>query len=152
VTASGVRGQPVAILDFDDLVDTIGGFVGLTSERFHQAFSVYGQLIGSWLGVGLDVVAHVPAFNEFELDAVLHAVPEGTNVRRTLLFSTYEVALERVTADRTRKLSRDPNVLRRAYDRFEGALPPARLPDWTFDTTTSSIDDIVDQLSSSLIG
>jgi hypothetical protein len=143
--------RSVVVLDFDDLVDTVGGFQGITSERFNQTLTVYGQLIGAWLSVGLDVIAHVPAFSKVELDAVLHAVPTGTNVRRALLFTTYEVALERVAADPARTLSRDPELLRRAFERFEALVPHGIQPDWTFDTTSCSIASVVEQLSSALV-
>ncbi len=45
-------GRPVAVLDLDELVETIGGFVGLTDERFRQAQKVFGQLVGPWLDRG----------------------------------------------------------------------------------------------------
>ena len=144
-------GRSVAILDFDDVVDTIGGFADLSSELFKQAFVVYGRLIGAWLGVSTDVVAHVPAFDQSEMDAVLHAVPTGTRVRKVLLLCTYEAALGRVAADPGRRVSRDASVLRRAYDRFEASLPLAARVDWTFDTTRWSVDEIVERLSAETI-
>jgi adenylylsulfate kinase-like enzyme len=42
-------GRRVAVLDLDELVETIGGFVGLSGERFRQAQVVFGQLVGAWL-------------------------------------------------------------------------------------------------------
>jgi hypothetical protein len=144
-------GRSVAILDFDDIVDTVGGFVGLTSERFRQAFAVLGQVIGSWLSLGVDVVAHAPAFEEPEIDAVLHCVLADTVVRRVLLLSTYEVALERAAVDPQRLLSKDSVRLRRAYDRFEASVSPSVPFDWTFDTTATSLDELVDRLCSDLI-
>src|SRR5829696_8664991 len=59
-------GRAVAVLDLDDVVDTIGGFAGLTSERFRQAQLVYGDLVGAWLRQRLDVVAYGPFFEPEE--------------------------------------------------------------------------------------
>jgi hypothetical protein len=48
-------GRAVAVLDLDDVVDTIGGFGDLTPQRFRQAQVVYGQLVGAWLRQSFDV-------------------------------------------------------------------------------------------------
>jgi hypothetical protein len=52
--------RPVAVLDLDHVVATVGGFAGITAERFRQAQVVYGDLVGSWLRRGFDVIAHGP--------------------------------------------------------------------------------------------
>ena len=136
----------VAVLDLDDVVATIGGFVGLSPDLLELAFHVYGQVIGAWLGNGFDVVAHAPAFNQREIEAVLQAIPTGTRIRTALLLTTYEVAVGRVSADTTRTLSKDVEVLRRAYDRFNALLPSMDEPDWTFDTDVAPVSEIVDRL------
>jgi hypothetical protein len=53
--------RSVAVLDPDDVVDTIGGFAGLTPARFRQAQLVYGELIAAWLRRRFDVIAHGPS-------------------------------------------------------------------------------------------
>jgi hypothetical protein len=50
-------GRAVAVLDLDDVVDTIGGFGDLTPQRFRQAQVVYG----AWLRQSFDVIAHGPS-------------------------------------------------------------------------------------------
>jgi hypothetical protein len=67
------------------------------------------------------------------------------------LLATYEVALERVTGDPLRRLSKDPEFLRRAYDRVELLLPTLPRADWTFDTTATSLQDIVDELARAML-
>jgi hypothetical protein len=54
-------GRAVAVLDLDDVVDTIGGFGDLTPQRFRQAQVVHGQLVGAWLRQSFDVIAHGPS-------------------------------------------------------------------------------------------
>jgi hypothetical protein len=144
--------RPVAVLDLDDVVDTIGGFAGLRAERFRQAQLVHGQLVGAWLGQGVDVIAHGPFFQREEDEALLHAVPPATGVtlRRVQLLCTYEAALARTTSDDDRILSKDPVLLRRTYDRIESLLPTLPASDWTFDTTALSASDIVDALAAEL--
>jgi Mrp family chromosome partitioning ATPase len=144
-------GRAVALLDLDDVVDTVGGFVGLTTERFQQAQTVHGQLVGAWLDQGFDVIAHGPFFEPQEQEALLHAVPEGIELRRVLLLATHEVALERVVADPARKLSKHPGLLRRAYDRVESLLPTMPPSDWTFDTITTSWQAIVNELTAAIL-
>jgi hypothetical protein len=154
-TALGNRfraaGRAVAVLDLDDVVDTIGGFGDLTPERFRQAQIVYGDLVGAWLRHGFDVIAHGPFFEPHEYEAVLHAVPEGVEPRRVQLQASYEAALERVAGDPARKLSKHPEILRRTYDRVESLLPTQPRSDWTFDTTATPWQHIVDTLAALML-
>jgi hypothetical protein len=154
-TALGKRfreaGRAVAVLDLDDVVDTIGGFGDLTPERFRDAQVVYGELVGAWLRRNFDVIAHGPFFEPHEYEALLHAVPEGIAPRRVQLLTTYEIALERVARDPARKLSKDPGVLRRTYDRVESLLPTLPPSDWTFDTTAIPWRHIVDGLAEAIL-
>lgn len=144
-------GRRVAVLDLDELVETIGGFVGLSGERFRQAQTVFGQLVGAWLDQGVDVIAHGPFFQRDEDTALLHAVPAGVRPRRVLLHSTFPVALERVRDDPERLLSRDPALLRATYDRVDDLLPTMPPSEWTFDTTATEPRTIVDQLAEALL-
>lgn len=144
-------GRAVAVVDLDDLVETIGGFEDLAPQRFQQSQLVYGELVGSWLRQGFDVIAHGPFFQGLEDDAVLHAVPEGVAPRRVQLLASYDVALARVATDDARKLSKDPDFLRLTYDRVESLLPKMPRSEWTFDTTTTSWREIVDDLVVALL-
>lgn len=144
-------GRATAVLDLDDVIDTIGGFGDLTPERFQQAQVVYGDLVGAWLRQGYDVIAHGPFFERQENEAVLHAVPDGIEPRRIQLLATYEAALERVAGDPARVLSRDPGLLRLTYDRVESLLPTMPPAEWTFDTTVMSWQEIVADLGAALL-
>lgn len=144
-------GRTVAVLDLDDLVDTLGGFATLDADRFEQAQTVFGRLVGAWLGAGVDVVAHGPFVDRDEQEALLAAVPDGVRPRRVLLTVPYEVALERVGRDPDRVLSRLPEILRAAHDRF-GALQPTLPPnEWTFDTSRTSVETIVDEVAAAVL-
>lgn len=143
--------RPVAVLDLDHVVGTVGGFAGLTAERFRQAQVVHGDLVGSWLRRGFDVIAHGPFFALEEDRALLHAVPAGIVPRRVRLLATYDAALERVALDPDRAASKDPAFLRAAYDRVDSLLPTMAPSDWTFDTTTRSPREIVDALAAALL-
>lgn len=144
-------GRAVAVLDLDYVVDTVGGFGDLTPDRFQQAQIVYGEHVGAWLRQSIDVIAHGPFFQRQENEAVLHAVPDGIEPRRVQLLATYEAALERVAGDPTRTWMKDPELLRLTYDRVESLLPTMPPAEWTFDTTTTSWREIVDELAAALL-
>jgi hypothetical protein len=142
--------RAVAVLDLDDVVETVGGFVGLGAERFSQAQVVFGRLVGAWLEQGVDVVAHGPFIDAAEDAALLHAVPAYVQVRRVLLRATFPLALARVRDDPDRLLSRYPEVLRSTYDRFEALVPAMPPADWTFDSATTDAATIADTLAAAL--
>ena len=153
--ALGVRlrsaGRRVVVLDLDDLVDTIGGFVDLPPERFVQAQRVFGKLAGSWLDERFDVVAHGPFFSHSEDAALLHAVPASVVPRRVLLETPLDVALERVHADPDRLLADHPELLTAAYDRASALVPEMAPSEWTFDTSTIDATTIVDRIVAALL-
>jgi hypothetical protein len=144
-------GRATAVLDLDDFVDTIGGFSGLPGEHFRAAQVVYGQLVGAWLDQGFDVIAHGPFFQSYEQQALVHALPAGIQPRRVQLLCSYEVALKRVATDPDRSLSKDPELLRRTYDRVESLVATMPRSEWTFDSTLTSCDEIVDELAAQLL-
>lgn len=144
-------GRPVAVLDLDELVETIGGFVGLSAERFRLAQVVFGRLVGAWLDQGFDVIAHGPFFDRDEDEALLHAIPAGVTPRRVLLHATLAVALERVRADPERLLSSYPDVLKATYERVDELLSQMPPSEWAFDTTTTDAATIVDDLAVSIL-
>jgi len=143
-------GRRVAVLDLDEAVETIGGFVGLPGERFRQAQMVFGQLVAAWLDQDFDVIAHGPFFQRDEDTALLHAVPDGIRPRRVRLHATFPVALERVKADPERLLSSYPEFLKATYDRVDELLPTMPPSEWTFDTTTTDAKAIVDHIVEAL--
>lgn len=145
-------GRAVALLDLDDHVETIGGFVDLPPARFEQAQVVFGTLVGAWLAEGVDVVAHGPFFQRREDEALLHAVPAGIVPRRVRLHCTLEVALQRVEADPDRMLSAFPGVLKETYGRVEQLVPAMPPSEWVFDTTKTDAQAITDHLAGELLG
>ena len=144
-------GHPVAVLDLDDFVLTIGGFEGLTWEAFLEAQLVFGELVGAWLGHGWDVIAHGPFFQREEDQALLHAVPHGIEPRRVHLHATFEVARQRVADDPNRGDSKDETFLRHTYERVDSLLPTMPTSEWTFDTTTTAWPDIVERVADALL-
>jgi shikimate kinase len=140
------EGRPVAVLDLDDVVESIGGFVGLSSEDFHRAQVVFGQLVSSWLDQDMDVIAHGPFLSSHEDAMLVQALPEGVRARRVLLTTTRSVAFERVAADPWRQLSEYPEVLDAMYDRFEELLPSLTPAEWSFDTANVDVEQIVGEL------
>ncbi|HMS47160.1 AAA family ATPase [Candidatus Neomicrothrix sp.] len=144
-------GRCVATVDIDDTVEMIGGFGTITDERFRQVQRVHGKLVASWLCQGIDVIAHGPFYEPREIDALLEALPHGTNPNWLVLDTTYELALDRVQADPNRDLSKDPAILRLAYDRAEAlrpGLPPNR---WTYDTSEVTGEQIAADVAGSLM-
>src|SRR3712207_119231 len=69
-------GREVAVLDFDDVVQTVGGFKGITHARAAAALRVFAELVGAWLREGADVMAHGPFFAADEHSAIVGRVPE----------------------------------------------------------------------------
>lgn len=145
-------GRTVAVLDLDDHIETIGGFIDLPPERFRQAQLVFGSLVGAWLAEGVDVIAHGPFFQRDEDDALLHAVPADVVPRRVRLGCTYEVALRRVETDPDRLLSAVPDFLKATYERIDHLIPTMPPGEWVFDSTTTDAQSITDQLADGLIG
>lgn len=143
-------GRPAAVLDLDEVVESIGGFVGLPGDLFRHAQLVFGQLVGAWLDRDVDVIAHGPFFHRDEDAALLHAVPDGIRPRRVRLHSTFPVALERVRADPERLISNHPEFLRATYERVDELLPTMPPSEWIFDTTAIEAQVIVDQLAEAL--
>lgn len=144
-------GRSVAVLDLDDVVEAVGGFVDLTPEHFHRAQVVFGQLVRSWLDQDVHVVAHGPLVSSDEDAVLIQALPPGIRPRRVLLTTTRCVAFERVAADPERLLSEYPEVLDAMYDRFEELLPAMTPAEWTFDTTAVDAEPIVEELSRALL-
>ncbi|MBK6970034.1 MAG: hypothetical protein IPH29_13245 [Candidatus Microthrix sp.] len=92
-----------------------------------------------------------PFYEPREIDALLEALPHGTNPNWLVLDTTYELALDRVQADPNRDLSKDPAILRLAYDRAEAlrpGLPPNR---WTYDTSEVTGEQIAADVAGSLM-
>lgn len=145
-------GRPVAVVDLDDHIMTIGGFVGLEPDRFGRSLAVFGDLVGAWLREGFDVIAHGPFFQRHEDAAVVRTAPTGTQIVRAELRCTYEVALSRVTADPARRhLSTNPEFLRRTYDRVGELRPQMHPADYVFDSTVVDWRDVAAALTQAVL-
>ena len=144
-------GRQVAVLDLDDVVETIGGFVDLPPERFRHAQMVLGKLVGSCIDHGFDVIAHGPFFQQDEDRALLQAVPADIAPRRVLLHCTLDIALQRVAGDADRVLSASPEFLRATYKRVEELLPTMPRSEWEFDPTFNDARSIVDEIADALM-
>lgn len=147
-------GHRVAVLDLDDLVATVGGFVGLEPEEWVRAQVVFGRLIAAWLTEGYTVVAHGPVFQPAEDARVVDGVPDGVPVRRVHLTCTFPVAALRVESDHARAeaaLSKGHEFLRLTYDRFAelaGEMVPS---DLTLDSTTATAEELTDLLADAFL-
>lgn len=112
---------------------------------------VFGTLVGAWLRAGFAVIAHGPFFQHDEWDALVHDVPDSVTPRVVLLRSTYEAAVDRVQGDAARGLSKDLELLRFTYSRVEALLPELPPAEWSFDTTMSRPEQIVDEVADALL-
>ena len=108
------RGDAVAVVGLDEVAD-----MTLRSVDWTWAHQVLGQLVRAWLATPVrTVVAEGPATPD-ELDLLVRSVPTDAGVLTVVLSAPYETALSRAAREPGRGLSRDPDFLRRAHDRFE---------------------------------
>ncbi len=128
-------GRSVAVVDVDDVVFMQRAPLEQFDRTWERGRAVHGELVGRWLRSDVDVVvAHGPAYTAEETTALMADVPDDVPVLRALLLVPYDVALDRVTADPDRALSRDPDFLRRTHDRFTALLPTIPPCDRTYRT------------------
>jgi shikimate kinase len=145
-------GLSVAVADLDDTVASMVTPSEELERTWDRAREVHGDLVGQWLSSGVDtVIAHGPFYSASETSALLLKVPAGIAVRRVMLLTTYEVALDRVRGDSSRGLSKDPVFLRSTYNRFLQLLPDIEVCEWTFNTTKSGVGEIVTTISEALL-
>jgi shikimate kinase len=144
--------RSVAVADLDDTVASMDASPEDLELTWDRAREVHSDLVGQLLSSGVDVViAHGPFYSANETSALLRHVPAGIGVRRVMLLTTYEVALERVTGDPRRGLSKDPVFLRSTYERFLQLQAGIEVCEWTFNTTKSSVDEIVTTITEALL-
>ncbi|HEV7722374.1 MAG TPA: hypothetical protein VGO60_13870 [Iamia sp.] len=145
-------GLTVATPDVDEVVVMGTGPADAFDTMWSRGRRVHGAVVGAWLRSGVDVViAHGPAYTDEETEALMADVPAGTPTTRVMLLAPYAVALERVTGDPLRGVSKDPAFLRSTHERF-AALRPAIPPcDHTFDTSSLSADRLADTLAAELL-
>ncbi len=145
-------GQSVAITDLDDIVATFDASTEEPERIWDRAREEHSDRVGELLSSGKDVViAHGPFYSPDEVSALMRQVPSDMSIRRVMLLTTYDVALERVAGDSQRGLSKEPLFLRSAYERFLQLLPDIDSCEWTFNTTETNVDEIVKVITDALI-
>jgi shikimate kinase len=145
-------GLSAAVVDLDATVAMVHAPPEELERTWDRAREVHGRLVGQWLSSGVEaVIAHGPFYSPSETSVLSRHVPTGIAVRRVMLLATYEVALDRVASDPSRGLSKDPTFLRSTYKRFFHLLPNIEVCEWTFDTTRSSVGDIVTTITDSFL-
>jgi chloramphenicol 3-O-phosphotransferase len=146
-------GRTAAVVDMDDcFFGTVHAPAEQRGLMWQRAHDVHGALVAAWLRTGVDVViAHGPFLTEDENAALFSALDDGLPHVRIHLHASYDLALERVSADEDRVASRDPDFLRSTYERYERhrrAMPPS---DLDFDSTTMTVDEIASALAERLV-
>ena len=145
-------GLAVASVDVDEVLAMLSAPLEQFAESWERVRRVHGSLVGAWVRSGIDVViAHGPIFTPAETEAFEAGLPVGTRTRRILLTAPFGVALDRVSADQTRGISRDPQFLHSTYERFDRLLPDIPPCDWSFDTSTVTAAEIVTALETLLV-
>jgi thymidylate kinase len=148
--ADGLRraGHSAAVADLDDVFFMQRVADDDLDAAWARARRVHATLVAASLDEGIDVVVAHSSFLTDESRAPLRAaVAPNLPTTSVRLLVPFEVALERVTGDPERGLSKDPDFLRATHERFgarAATLPPA---DRTYDTTTMTADAIVDDLT-----
>ena len=148
--AADRAGTTAALVDLDDLAFAQRGTQELP-ELWRRAAAVAGATVRAGFAAGTDVViAHGPFFESDGYRLLLDDLPPETVVRHVLLRVPVPVALERVAADPSRGLSRDPEFLRSTHDHFAQIEHRLPVPDLTFDTSTHAAADVAADLARAL--
>jgi shikimate kinase len=134
-------GEPVVVVD----LDTVAEMALPTLTDWTWAHEVHGQLVGAWLEKPIPTVIAEGPETPKEIEQIMRHVGSDVSVRKVLITTSYETALARATQDPTRGLSKDPEFLRRMYQRFELTRPDIA-HDVQFDTEELSSNDIAEQL------
>lgn len=144
--------RSVAIADLDDVAFMQRGVRDIP-EFWRRAGIAHSALVLGWFDSGIDVViAHGPFFESRSYDSLFASAKAGSRTHHVVLSVPFDIALQRVTADRERgssALSKNPDFLRSTHDAFaELDLPPA---DYTFDTSSMTATEIVERLAPLLL-
>lgn len=112
-------GDSVAVVG----IDTVAEMALPTLEDWTWALEVHGQVVGAWLATPMRTVIAEGPETPSEVDQLMRHVAGDVAILRVLLATRYETARTRTNADPARGISRDPDFLRRMYQRFEEGLP-----------------------------
>jgi|SRR3954447_12740328 shikimate kinase len=145
-------GLTVVCSDVDDVAAMIHAPGGRTTEHWEQAHRVHGALVRGWLDSPADlVIAQGPIYTRSETDSLMGGVPSRTRVLRVLLLASMQSALQRVAGNPDRGLSKEPNFLRAAYERFRSVGSAIDSCDLTFDTNRDSAELIASRIADELL-
>ncbi|WP_457963708.1 hypothetical protein M1E17_20105 [Arthrobacter sp. D1-29] len=122
-------------------LDTVAEMALPTLADWTWAHEVHGRLIGAWLEMPIPtLIAEGPETPE-EIEQIMAHVGPDVSVRKVLITAKYETALARAVSDPSRGLSKEPEFLRRMYQRFERTRADIS-HDLEFDTEAMSSEDI----------
>ena len=130
-------------------LDTVAEMALPTLADWTWAHEVHGRLVGAWLGTPIStVIAEGPETPE-EIEQIMDHVGPDVSVRKVLITAKYETALARAACDPARGLSKDPEFLRRMYQRFERTRADIS-HDLEYDTEAMSSNDIAQRITEGL--
>jgi hypothetical protein len=145
------QGLTTATVDLDQLAFMQRATADDSYEFWRRATVATAVLVRARFDVGTDVVvAHGPFFESGGYDPLLSVQPDELVIRHVLLLVSVEVALERVRDDPERGLSRDPGFLMATHSRFREIRSSLPRPDFQFDTTALSAEDIALHVAAAL--
>lgn len=144
------RSLTAVVVDVDDVAEAVAlpgaGATGLWLSA-HQA---HGALVARWLRTPVDLVIAVgPIYSPAERAALLDELPVTVEVHWVLLDAPVGTTLARAVADPTRGLSRDAGFHADRHARFRRLLDDVPATQ-VFDTSTTSVDSITDQMLAAL--
>lgn len=135
------RGEAVVVVG----LDTVAEMALPSLADWSWAHEVHGQLVGVWLEKPIPtVIAEGPETPEEIEQIMLHVGPE-VSVEKVLIRASYEAALARAVSDPSRGPSKDPEFLRRMYQRFESTRAEIA-HDLEFDTEELTSKDIAQRV------
>lgn len=144
--------RTAVVVDLDEVVATIHAPPERTGQVWSMVRAVHGHLVGEWLTSAVDVViVDGPFYSTAETSTMMRGVPEGVRPLRVLLMASFKVALDRVAMDPSRGISKIPSVLRTLYDEFESQLPNVEQCDLTFDSSATTVEEIVHAVRQKLL-
>ena len=126
-------------------LDTVAEMALPTLADWSWAHEVHGQLVGAWLEKPIPTVIAEGPETPGEIEQILRHVGSGVSVHKVLIKARYETALARAVSDPSRGLSKDPEFLRRMYQRFEGTRADIA-HDLEFNTEAMSSNDIAQRI------
>lgn len=144
------NGLTAVAVDLDDVAFAHRGPIDL-ADFWRRAGVAHVALVRGWFDAGVEVViAHGPFFESGTYDELFASVPPGGRAHHVLLTVTFDVALERVTADEDRgpqAVSKDADFLRSTHERFATLVSDLPPTDLVLDTTKMRRRDVAARIA-----